>query len=283
MHSKPGPARSGRPDRACMSHSTSTRTEEHTDKRLIRARVRMLRARYACRRVERIRAGRTRHTRRVACSRLHKARSTLEAFEVDQAIPHSTHAGLVVRGGNLVLQMTELLHHLSALASLPDAARQTAHFLVLAEQAEAREAHAVSAESRAGIVRELVFWTADHVRQRDASLRAVEVAGTELAQVRKRGPEHAGDTHGVAQVRCPSEERAEILVVLRHGTPRLVLADMVQRTRGAGTESVPEVSVHTPTRAPTRAACRGLLVRTAGCARVVVTPVVRRTRRTAHG
>ncbi len=60
-----------------------------------------------------------------------------------------------------------------------------------------------------------------------------------------RSPEHAGDTHSVAQVRCPRGERAEILVVLRHGTQRLVLADVVQRTHGASTERVSIESVDT--------------------------------------
>ena len=35
MNSKPGPARSGRSDKACMSHSVSTRMEGHTGKRMI--------------------------------------------------------------------------------------------------------------------------------------------------------------------------------------------------------------------------------------------------------
>lgn len=244
-----------------------------------RARLRALWALQTGGGVHCVRVHRTRQTLRVARERLDVTWRTRCALEVHQAEACLAHTGLVVGGRDFVLEVAHFLHNLSALASLPDAARQTARFLVVAEKAEARETHAVSGGGRAGFVRKLVFWTANHVRQRDARLRAVEIAGTKLAQVGARGPEHAGDAHSVAQVHCPRGERAEILIVLRHGTQRLVLADVVQRTHSASAERVSVESVGTSALAPAGTVFRGLFVRRTGRACVVVTPVVVRAAR----
>jgi hypothetical protein len=81
----------------------------------------------------------------------------------------------VVGGRDFVLEVAELLHNLSVLTSLPDAARQTVRFVAVFEQAKAGETHTVLGGRRAGVVCELVFWTANNVGHRNARLRAVEI------------------------------------------------------------------------------------------------------------